>query len=78
MCVTGARYKDDVRLANVNHVRAHKGDPELFYDLDNLETVCQGCHSKWIQKQERTGYHSAIGEDGQPIDPNHPWNARKY
>lgn len=74
LCVTGARYKQDRRLANVNHRRAHKGDPMLFYDLDNLETVCQGCHSKLIQKQERSGYHSAIGEDGWPLDPDHPIN----
>ena len=30
---------------NVDHVKPHRGDWALFADLDNLQTLCQSCHS---------------------------------
>jgi 5-methylcytosine-specific restriction protein A len=33
------------RSAVVHHIKAHKGDMVLFYDLSNLQAVCWQCHS---------------------------------
>lgn len=60
------------RSAVVHHVKPHKGDVELFYDLENLQCVCWECHSGAIQSEEILGYDRAIGHDGWPVDPKHP------
>ena len=65
--------RDHTRSAVVHHLRPHKGDLELFFDLDNLQSVCWTCHSGDIQSQEALGYDTTIGVDGWPIDPKHPY-----
>jgi 5-methylcytosine-specific restriction protein A len=60
------------RSAVVHHIKAHKGDMVLFYDLANLQAVCWQCHSGAIQSEEVKGYDSTIGQDGWPVSPNHP------
>ena len=30
----------------VHHKRPHEGDVVLFFDIDNLEPLCRGCHEK--------------------------------
>jgi 5-methylcytosine-specific restriction protein A len=66
------RGRSDPRSAVVHHIKAHKGDLDLFMDLDNLQSVCWSCHSGVIQSEEAKGYSTEIGEDGWPTDPNHP------
>ena len=35
------------RFASVVHHKVeHHGDEALFYDWDNLESVCRGCHER--------------------------------
>jgi 5-methylcytosine-specific restriction enzyme A len=60
-----------------DHIVAHKGDATLFWDPSNLQSLCDPHHSGAKQSEERTGYSSAIGIDGWPIDPRHPANARR-
>lgn len=31
---------------DVDHIQDHKGDTELFFDKNNLQTLCRSCHSK--------------------------------
>lgn len=59
-----------------DHIKPHKGDEELFFDSDNLQSLCKLCHDSAKQSQERTGKLPGCGEDGWPLDPNHHW-ARK-
>lgn len=50
-----------------NHKVAHKGNPTLFWDPDNIETVAKRVHDSDIQSEERTGKtKAAIGVDGWP------------
>jgi 5-methylcytosine-specific restriction endonuclease McrA len=63
------------RSAVVHHLNPHKGDHDLFFDVDNLQSVCWSCHSGDIQSIESRGFDVTIGEDGWPIDPNHTGNA---
>jgi 5-methylcytosine-specific restriction enzyme A len=41
----------------VNHIRPHKGDPALFWNIDNLETVQKQVHDSDIQREERRAEH---------------------
>jgi 5-methylcytosine-specific restriction endonuclease McrA len=35
------------RLAEIaHHVTEHQGDPELFYNAGNLESLCRVCHEQ--------------------------------
>lgn len=36
-----------------DHVIPHKGDEALFWDEDNLQTLCKPCHDSDKQKMER-------------------------
>lgn len=38
----------------VHHVIPHKGDPALFWDATNLESVCKRCHDTVIQSREQS------------------------
>ena len=71
------RGRTQPQSAVVHHIKPHKGDLVLFYDLDNLQSVCWACHSGDIQSTEARGYDTAIGEDGWPIDPKHQGNQVK-
>jgi 5-methylcytosine-specific restriction protein A len=31
--------------AHVHHVKPHRGNPELFFDPNNLTAICQPCHA---------------------------------
>lgn len=42
----GKKAKDNNSVAHVDHITPHNGDPELFYDLDNLQSLCIECHSR--------------------------------
>ena len=57
-----------------DHIKPHRGDEALFFDIDNLMTLCaEPCHNRHKQEQERSGViRGSI--DGRPRDPNHPWN----
>jgi 5-methylcytosine-specific restriction endonuclease McrA len=35
-----------------HHVQPHEGNPDLFWKLDNLITVCSRCHNSAIQQRE--------------------------
>lgn len=39
----------------VNHKTPHRGDPALFWDIDNLETVTKAVHDSMVQMEEKSG-----------------------
>ena len=50
----GGRGNDpDAPVAN--HKRPHRGDPALFWDEANIETVTKAVHDSLIQSEERRG-----------------------
>ena len=58
-----------------HHVTPHRGDPNLFFDIDNVVGVHKfPCHDKYAHQVETWGYHNASDADGWPLDPNHPAN----
>ena len=57
-----------------DHVEPHKGDSGRFFDTGNIQSLCKRCHDSRKQRIEMHGYDRAIGDDGWPVDPNHPAN----
>lgn len=41
----------------VNHKKPHRGDPALFWDETNLETVTKAVHDGLIQTEEQAALH---------------------
>ena len=58
----------------VDHVKAHKGNLELFFDAGNLQTLCSSCHSSTKAIVEHRGHALDVDINGMPTDPEHPWN----
>jgi len=38
---------------HVDHIKAHKGNPALFWNWNNLQALCAHCHNSVKQRQER-------------------------
>lgn len=59
----------------VDHIKPHRGNKELFYDVSNLQSLCKQHHDSAKQAAENRGVEAiGCGADGQPIDPQHHWN----
>lgn len=59
----------------VDHIEPHRGDPALFYDVSNLQSLCKACHDGAKQQQEKSGYLRGSNVQGLPLDTNHHWRA---
>jgi 5-methylcytosine-specific restriction protein A len=73
-CMTIEGNRHHPRAAVVNHKKPHKGDQVLFFDINNVETVCKTDHDALIQREEARGYTIGSDINGRPLDPKHPWN----
>lgn len=62
------------RFLVVDHIIPHRGDPELFWDQRNWQTLCPDHHDIVKQREEVRGFSNARGADGWPLDPDHPAN----
>lgn len=40
----------------VDHIIPHQGDQRLFWDRNNLQSLCSTCHNGWKQQQEAATY----------------------
>ena len=65
--------KKHTRSLVVDHIEPHKGDLVKFW-TGPFQTLCHDHHVKQKQIEEQRGYSTVIGEDGFPVDPNHPGN----
>ncbi len=57
----------------LDHIQKHGGDPELFYDVENLQGLCAHHHRSTKAQIERSGKVRGNGADGTPLDPEHLW-----
>ena len=58
----------------VDHIKAHKGDESLFYDENNLQSLCKQHHDSAKQKEENRDIVIGGDIEGFPIDDGHHWN----
>jgi len=57
----------------VDHIKPHNNNPELFWDQDNWQALCEPCHNSIKQMEERSGFMAGAGVNGEPIDSRHGW-----
>jgi 5-methylcytosine-specific restriction enzyme A len=58
-----------------DHHPPHKGDYNAFM-LGPLRSLCRDCHQgAWAI--DKRGYSSNVGDDGMPVDVNHPFNRQR-
>lgn len=50
-CVDCVRDGKRTRATDVDHIRDHKGNKRLFYDKNNLQSLCHSCHSKKTMRE---------------------------
>lgn len=43
-----------------DHIRPHRGDPELFWDWSNLQGLCEACHNR-KSRQEAASTPKGVG-----------------
>jgi len=59
---------DNVEPATVvDHITPHKGDPNLFWSPDNLQSLCAPHHDRHKQLIERGHDIPIFGPDGWPV-----------
>ncbi|BAE72764.1 HNH endonuclease family protein [Xanthomonas phage OP1] len=58
LCVFCLADDRTVPATVVDHCIPHQGDSDLFWDIENLQPLCQQCHSSSKQREERSaGYY---------------------
>ena len=61
-----------------DHIDKSSKNTEQGFFAGPFQSLCDDpryrCHSSTKQQQETIGYSTAVGADGLPVDPNHPWN----
>jgi 5-methylcytosine-specific restriction protein A len=72
MCQEAGRI---VAATVVDHKQPHKGNPVLFWDRGNLQSLCRDHHDVSKQRDEARGFIGGAAVDGLPLDPAHHWNA---
>ena len=48
-CLKEGRY---VKATDIDHVRAHRGDPKLFWDQSNWQALCHRHHSIKTRRED--------------------------
>lgn len=56
-----------------DHIEPHKGD-WLKFARGPFQSLCAEHHNSTKQQQETRGYSRDVGNDGLPLDQNHPFN----
>ena len=52
LCVECLKEGRITPATDVDHIVPHKGNPDLFWDYDNLQALCHKCHSRKTAKED--------------------------
>lgn len=69
---------DVVAAGIVDHIKPHRGDRNLAFDPENLQSLCKPCHDRHAQSKDRGLPVAGCDADGWPLDPAHPWGGTKH
>lgn len=70
-CVFCASKGLQVRMKMVDHKTPHRGNPALFFNFNNLQSLCLNCHNSVKAALERNRGGADI--DGNPLNPQEGW-----
>ncbi|WP_377514374.1 HNH endonuclease [Ochrobactrum sp. RH2CCR150] len=68
LCVYCLRCDEVEEAKVVDHIRPHKGSEYLFFDPDNLQSLCAPCHDRVKSREELGQTVVTFGVDGYPIE----------
>ncbi len=74
LCVMCAKLGKVTAATIADHIKAHRGNEELFFDERNLQSLCKPCHDGAKQQLEKSGVLRGCDLSGIPLDENHHWN----
>ncbi len=58
LCEECMRHGKTTKATVVDHIKPHRGDPQLFWDTDNWQALCKKCHDhKTRTRDETPTYH---------------------
>lgn len=57
-----------------DHIKPHRGDEQLAFDPDNLQSCCKPCHDVHADAKDRGKTVAGCDGDGFPTDQGHPWS----
>lgn len=46
LCEECLKHHRITQATDVDHIIPHKGNPKLFWDVNNLQALCHACHSR--------------------------------
>ena len=52
LCVECLKAKRITPATVVDHIKPHKGNEKLFYDISNLQSLCKSCHDRKTAKED--------------------------
>jgi 5-methylcytosine-specific restriction enzyme A len=52
LCVECKKHGQLTAAQHVDHIKPHGGDIDLFFDEDNLQSLCKPCHSRKTAKED--------------------------
>ena len=52
LCVECLKAKRITPATVVDHIKPHKGNEKLFYNLKNLQSMCKSCHDRKTTKED--------------------------
>lgn len=67
LCVFCLEQEVVTSAAVVDHIKPHRGDEALFFDPDNLQSLCKSCHDSTKQRMEAGQEVVRYGADGWPL-----------
>jgi len=73
LCVMCKAMGRDVAGTIVDHKKPHEGSYELFWSVDNWQTLCKTCHDSAKQIKDKGGVAPGCDVDGFPLDGDHEW-----
>jgi 5-methylcytosine-specific restriction endonuclease McrA len=56
-CQRCGKLEGNTSLLVCDHRKPHRGDQQLFWDENNLQTLCKGCHDRDKQREEQATLH---------------------
>lgn len=68
LCRFCLAIEDVTEATDCDHIKPHKGDETLFFDPNNLQSLCAPCHRTLKARIERGQQAVVIGVDGYPIE----------
>ena len=70
MCTEDGRI---TAASEVDHIKQHHGDHQLFYDRGNLQGLCHDHHRGYKARMERSGKPIGCDAQGNPTYLNDHW-----